>query len=250
VRLALFAALAGLLAATPAPAAEPIAGNPLIAIDGGAFVFGNDRGEDNEKPQQRLEIPTFRITKFEITNRQYGHFVDTAGHRPGFYAGHPVFGLPDHPVVGVSWADADAFCRFHGLALPTERQWERAARGRDGRLYAWGEAPPGPERANRGAAECCAPDGADGFGASAPAGSFPQGATPEGVADLTGNVWEWVDGWYNPYDVGPAAREEVYRVLRGGAWNSDAWKLRTTHRMAYKGDYRFAANGGFRCVAP
>jgi iron(II)-dependent oxidoreductase len=76
---------------------------------------------------------------------------------------------------------------------------------------------------------------------------------------MTGNVWEWVDAWYNPYDlgpyevgpydVGPAARDETFRVLRGGAWNSDAWKLRATHRMAYKGEFRFAANGGFRCVA-
>jgi iron(II)-dependent oxidoreductase len=66
---------------------------------------------------------------------------------------------------------------------------------------------------------------------------------------MTGNVWEWADGWYNFHDAAPAAQERKFRVLRGGAWNSDEWKMRTTYRMAYKGDFRFAANGGFRCVA-
>ncbi|MFQ6018707.1 MAG: formylglycine-generating enzyme family protein [Kiloniellaceae bacterium] len=232
-----------------AAAAGSRADNPLIDIAGGRFVFGSDDGEDNERPRQYREIAPFRITKFEITNRQYKAFVAAANHRPSFYGGHPVLGLPDHPVVGVSWADADAFCRFHGMTLPTEQQWERAARGAEGRRYAWGDQPPAPERVNRGAAQCCGPDEADGYPLTAPVGRYPSGMTPEGVADMTGNVWEWVEAWYNPYDAAPAARAERFRVLRGGAWNSDAWRLRTTYRLAYDGDYRFAANGGFRCVA-
>ena len=138
------------------------------------------------------------------------------------------------------------FCRFHGLKLPSERQWERAARGTTGRRFAWGDAAPAPDRVNRGAAACCGPDDRDGFAATAPVGSLPAGNTAAGLADMTGNIWEWVDGFYGPYDAGP---QTAFRVLRGGAWNSDDRKLRATYRMAYRGEFRFAANGGFRCAA-
>ena len=231
------------------PANGPLGGNTLIEIPAGTFVFGSEDGEDNESPQQSVALPAFAITRFEITNRLYRAFVAASGHRPAFFQDHAVLGRPDHPVVGVSWDDADAFCRFHGLKLPDERQWERAARGTAGRRFAWGDAPPSPDRVNRGAAPCCGPDERDGHPATAPVGSFASGDTDEGLADMTGNVWEWVDGWYNPYDASPAARDATFRVLRGGAWNADEWKLRTTYRMAYRGDFRFAANGGFRCAS-
>ena len=224
----------------------PFSDNPLIRIAAGSFVFGADDGEANEAPRAVLRLPAFSIARTEVTNDQYRRLVRDTGHRPSFFADHPVLGLGAHPVVGVSWDDADAFCRHFGLALPSERQWERAARGTDGRRFAWGDAAPGADRVNRGAEICCAADAADGFAATAPVGSFPAGHSPEGVADLTGNVWEWVDGWYNPYDA--AAPAQSFRVLRGGAWNSDAWKLRTTYRLAYDPAFRFAANGGFRCA--
>jgi len=235
-------------ASASASPAWPFADNPLIAIAGGGFVFGADDGEANEAPRTRADLPRFRISRTEVTNDQYRAFVRDSGHRPAFYADHPVLGRGEHPVVGVSWDDADAFCRHYGLTLPSERQWERAARGREGRRFAWGDAAPSAERVNRGAAACCAPDAADGFAATAPVGSFPAGDTAEGLADMTGNVWEWVDGWYNPYDAAPAARAKRFRVLRGGAWNSDRRKLRTTYRLAYDPAFRFAANGGFRCA--
>ena len=238
-----------LLLVPGAAAAGLLDDNPLIEIAGGPFVFGSDDGEENEGPARTLDIPAFRIMKFEITNRQYRAYSAATGRRPAFYDTHPTLGLDDHAVVGVSWHDADAFCRHHGLRLPSEVEWERAARGSDGRRFAWGDAPAATQRVNRGAAQCCDPDAADGYGATAPVGSFPDGNTPEGVADLTGNVWEWVDGWYTPYDAGPAAQSRQFRVLRGGGWNSDDWKLRTTYRLAYNGDFRFSANGGFRCAA-
>jgi iron(II)-dependent oxidoreductase len=229
-------------------AAEPIPGNPLVPIAAGSFVFGSNDGEPNERPEERIELPAFAINAFEITNAQYRSFAAASGHRPSFHDGHPVLGRPDHPVVGVTWDDAAAFCTVYGLALPSERQWERAARGVDGRLHPWGDGPATAERANRGAEACCQGSDADGFAMTAPVGSFPSGRSAEGVHDLIGNVWEWVDGWYNPYDARPAAREQEFRVLRGGAWNSDDRKLRATYRLAYRGDFRFAANGGFRCV--
>ena len=88
------------------------------------------------------------MNRTEITNAQYQRFVDATGHRSAFYGGHPFLGLDDRPVVGVSWADADAFCRFYGLALPSEREYERAARGTDGAPFPWGAAPLDTMRAN------------------------------------------------------------------------------------------------------
>ena len=246
-RLAVLA-LPAILASGTTSAAGPLEGNPLVEIPAGEFVFGADDGEENEAPRRTDTIAAFRINKFEVTNRLYRGFVEASGHRPSFFDDHPVFGRTDHPVVGVSWDDADAFCRHYGLRLPSERQWERAARGVSGRPFAWGEAPPTPDRVNRGGAICCGPDPRDGYPVTAPVGSFPAGTTKEGVFDMTGNVWEWVDGWYNLHDAAPAAQESKFRVLRGGAWNSDEWKMRTTYRMAYRGNFRFAANGGFRCV--
>ena len=214
----------------------------------GAFVFGNDEGAENERPARRIVLAGFRINRYEITNRQYRAFVSASGHRPSLYDTHPVLGRARYPVVGVSWDDASAFCAHYGLKLPLERQWERAARGTGGGLYPWGNAPVTPERANRGAAECCRPSEADGYRMTAPVGSFPAGRSPEGVDDLIGNAFEWVDGWYTPYDAQADAPRPEFRVLRGGAWNSDDWKLRATYRLAYRGEFRFAANGGFRCA--
>ena len=241
-------AASSLLSFQAAPAEQPLEGNPLIEIPGGPFVFGSDEGEDNEAPAGAVELAPFRINKYEITNRLYAAFVAATGHRPAFYHNHSLFGLPDLPVVGLSWGDANDFCRYYGLKLPTEQQWERAARGPDGRTYPWGNEPPGSARANRGTSECCDVDARDGHLGSAPVGSYPTGRTPEGVMDMAGNVWELVDGWYGPHDVDPAAREREFRVLRGGAYNSHEWKLRATYRLAYDGDFRFSASGGFRCV--
>ena len=231
-----------------AHAQGPLEGNPLIEIPGGPFVFGSDAGEDNEAPAAVIDLAPFRINKYEVTNRLYAAFVAATGHRPAFYHNHPLFGLPDRPAVGLSWGDADDFCRHYGLTLPNEQQWERAARGADGRVYPWGEESPDARRANLGTTECCDPDDRDGHLGSAPVGSYPEGQTAEGVMDLAGNVWELVDGWYGPHTSDPATRQREFRVLRGGAYNSHAWKLRATYRLAYDGDFRFSASGGFRCV--
>jgi gamma-glutamyl hercynylcysteine S-oxide synthase len=228
---------------------DPIAGNPLIEIPGGPFVFGNDGGNDNERPRRVIEGHAFAINRTEITNAQYQRFVDATGHRSAFYGGHPLLGLNDRPVVGVDFADATAFCAYFGLRLPTEQEYERAARGADGANFPWGEAPVDATRANRGAEACCDGDDGDGYAMTAPAESFPQGTSKEGVLNLVGNVWEWTADLYAPY-VGDASADIAgkYRVLRGGAWNSDPSHLTTTYRLAYDPDYRFAANGGFRCV--
>jgi iron(II)-dependent oxidoreductase len=227
----------------------PIAGNPLIEIPAGTFVFGRDDGPDNERPRRVLNGRAFAINRTEITNRQYGCFVNATGHRPAFYADHPILGLDDRPVVGVSWQDADAFCRQYGLALPSEQQYERSARGTKGDAFPWGDALPDGARANSGADVCCSGDARDGYAMTAPAESFADGASREGVLNLVGNVWEWTRDLYAPYEGGTAQRSwGIYRVLRGGSWNSDPNHLTTTYRLAYDPEFRFSANGGFRCI--
>ena len=122
----------------------------------------------------------------------------------------------DHPVVQVSARDAAAFCAFHGLRLPDEVEWEFAARGRDGRRFPWGHEAPngtGHRHANFGTLACCAPDAADGFLQTAPVGHFPGGASPFGMLDMAGNVWEWTS---SPF---PGREDQV--ALRGGGWGNN-----------------------------
>ena len=224
-----------------ADGAWPLPDNPPVRIPGGMAL---------SPAGAPVEIPPFRVAKFEISNAEYNRFVAATGHRPSHFAGHPEIARESHPVVGVSWDDAMDFCRQYGLTLPTETQWNWMARGKEQRDYSWGNEPPGKERTNRGGEPCCQPDGADGFLGTAPVGSFPKGDSPEGVSDLTGNVWEWVDGWYEEGLPDSAGQERKFRVLRGGAWNSDDAHLKAGYRLGYRGDFRYAANGGFRCVAP
>jgi iron(II)-dependent oxidoreductase len=237
-------AVAALLWTGGAAAGEDaIADNPVVEIPGGPFAFGNDTGDENERPQHVVEGQAFAMNETEITNAQYRRFVAATGHRAAFYDRHPALGLPDRPVVGVSFADAEAFCTHYGLKLPSEQEYERAARGPQGARFPWGDAPVDATRANYGR------DASDGHEMTAPARSFPLGASREGLLNLVGNVWQWTRDFYAPYD-GEAPPEIAgkYRVLRGGAWNSEPARLSTTYRLAYDPDFRFAANGGFRCV--
>jgi iron(II)-dependent oxidoreductase len=218
----------------------PLPDNPPITVPGGAAL---------SPAGKTVQLPAFRISKFEISNAEYRRFAAESGHRPAYFDNRPEIAQDTYPVVGVSWDDAMEFCRHYGLSLPTETQWDWMARGHERREYAWGDEAPGTDHANRGRVACCQPDDADGFAGTAPVGSFPKGDTPEGVSDVTGNVWEWVDGWYEDANPGiDVARK--FRVLRGGAWNSDDAHLKASYRLGYRGDFRYAANGGFRCVAP
>ena len=245
----LIACITVLASAGAAWAGQPITDNPLIEVPAGRFIFGSDSGRENERPRQVITGKAFAIHRTEISNAQYRDFVMATGHRPAFHDGHPSLGLAGRPVVGVSFGDAAAFCAHHGLKLPSEQEYERAARGTEGAPYPWGQAPLAAILVNGGSETCCGGDDRDGYLMTAPVNSFAPGASKEGILHLIGNVWEWTRDVYTPY-VGTAPTEALgtYRVLRGGAWNSDPGHLSATYRLAYAPDFRFAANGGFRCV--
>ena len=144
----------------------------------------------------------------------------------------------------ISARDADAFCAHYGLRLPSDVEWEYAARGTDGRRFPWGDSGPvaddGTRKANFGTVKCCAPDTADGFARTAPVGSFPQGRSPFGLHDMAGNVWEWTSSRF------PGQASD--RVLRGGGWGNNPYCLRTSYRHGNPPEISLDMVG-FRCAA-
>jgi len=255
----------------------------MIRVPAGKLVMGTDTGEPAEAPPHEVAIASFYIDRFEVTNAAFSAFVEstayrTSAERSGFgwhWTGtwqqvngadwrHPrgarssIRGLEQHPVVQVSWRDADAYCRWRQKRLPTEAEWERAARGSGARDYAWGDTAPatgGQFRASYGSDACCAPDDADGFLHTSPVGSFADGRSPFGVEDMTGNVWEWVqDTFAEDYYARSPSRDPVNtspgpkKVIRGGGWGNNPWGLRTTLRHANPPDIGLSMVG-IRCAS-
>ena len=240
---------------------DPISGIRWLWVPGGRFQLGDASSpHDDEKPAHWVRVSPFWLGETPVTNRQYGIFLRRTGHpEPGLWRDRRFSG-EDQPVVGVSWQDAVAFCEWLAgelsdleVNLPSEAQWEFAARGEDGRTYTWGGEAPDKTRA-------C-------FGLNfvkdqpAPVGSFPEGRGPFGHQDLAGNVWEWcLDAWSEDAyakraeDLQEAMdplfekRDEEKRVLRGGGWGDPAECL----RAAYRGRLLASGRGsdvGFRVLA-
>ena len=258
-------AVAALIALLPlkAPAELELT---LIRIPGGTFTMGDPAGEPDEAPRT-VRLAPFRLMRFEVTNLEFADFAASTGtltdaERVGagyVWTGrwrtaagadwrHPhgpessVVGRDDHPVVQVSARDAARFCAHYGLRLPSEAEWEFAARGTDGRRYPWGDASPeeaGRRRANFGTLSCCAPDARDGFLKIGPVGRFPSGASPFGIHDMAGNVWEWTASAY------PGRPD--YTSLRGGGWGNDPYGLRVSYRHGNPPDIGLDMVG-FRCA--
>ena len=177
----------------------------------------NDRLSD-EGPAHILSTAEYLIDKFEVTNLQYKKYIDEAGRRAPQHFERRVVpeGKVDHPVTFVSWFDAKKYCGWAGKRLPTEQEWEKAARGTDGRIFPWGNLF-GIERANTPVRW----DEIKQDGDTSPVGAFKQGISPFGLHDTSGNVWEWVDAWYQGHPGNEKPSEnfgEIYRVLKGGSW--------------------------------
>ena len=202
---------------------------------------------DNELPQHKLILDKYRISKTPVTNAQYEIFTKATSYPvPGHWPeGVVTPEIANHPVVYVDWADVQAFCTWAGVGLPNEPQWERAARGIDGRIWPWGNTPPTKELANFGQS--------DKTGRTKEVGSYPNGASPEGLLDVAGNVWEMVGSAYRPYPYEASDGREILDlpeeyVLRGGSFYSPHGRyLRTTARsMNYQ--FRRRDHIGFRVV--
>ena len=255
-----------------------------VTIPGGEFIMGSDTKYDpeasqNEMPQHKLYLAEYRIARVPVTVAQFAQFASATGYRTraeqeggawvwngsgfdwveGANWQHPrgpgdrVANQPSHPAATLSWHDAQAFCRWAGVRLPTEAEWEKAARGTDGRIWPWGDNPPDDTLCNFN----------NRVGTTTPVGSYVEGKSPYGMLDMAGNVWEWVSSLWGmrentpdygyPYDRDdgrehPEEPDAVMRVLRGGAWDQKRGRVRCASRGMCDPSHS-ADVGGFRVVS-
>ncbi len=264
------------------PRLDPLRRDRWAAIEPGEFVMGNNRGGNSEKPEHRIEITRkYWLGRYPVTNQEYAKFIEAGGYESDAYWSEegrkwleknkekepwfwrdPQWNRPNQPVVGVSWHEAEAYCRWLEEALrarrsewapnklkvelPSEAQWEYAARGPKSKIYPWtGETEPKEDLTNYVNS---------GIGRTTPVGMYPRGATPEGLLDMAGNVWEWQrDEWQDDYkkcqdgDKDPVGKGDPSpRPLRGGSWGSHAGRLRASCRSEW---FPWSREGfvGFRC---
>jgi formylglycine-generating enzyme required for sulfatase activity len=243
----------------------------FVEIPPGPFLMGSDPNQDpspypDELPRHEITVPSYYIGRYPVTGQQFRTFIDHTGHKPENEGS--LYGPPNHPVVWLGWSDALKYCewltvrlrnwsgtpeplatllRLEGwcVTLPSEPEWEKAARGTDGRAYPWGNEPDN----NRGNF------GGTGIMTTSAVGCFPEGASPYGIEDMSGNVWEWTRSVWGPYpyptdEVGQAereyleVREGVRRVRRGGAFFSSPRSARCTVRL---GSGPYPHGGGMSC---
>ena len=225
----------------------------MILIPAGTFTMGSDTRAADEKPKHKVYLDAYYISKYEVTNAEYYEFwklqansgQKTSKRTPENFTHLPQIGdwparakqFPNHPVVGISWHDAKAYAVWKGMRLPTEAEWEKAARGYTNRIWPWGNAI--EPHANTAADD-------DGYkNRLAPVGSFPKGKSYYGVMDMAGNVWEWTADWYSDVYYGYSSQAAAkrpkknptgpavgsWRVIRGGSWIDQIARCSTTFRF-------------------
>src|SRR6266536_6312386 len=247
-------------------AADSKNSSEMVRVPGGMFLMGNSDGPEDERPQQQINVAEFFIDRTPVTNAQFAQFLNAKGTQAA--DGQRWYDIDDndarihrradkwtadsgsenYPVVEASWYGAVAYCAWLGKRLPTESEWEKAARGTDARKYPWGNEPPTPAHANfLNGAPGAYRDGLK------PVGTHPAGRSPSGIDDLAGNAAEWVADWYaqgfatgdvrNPQ--GPQSGEG--KVIRGGGWMDPAGRITATKRF-YANPANRSEDVGFRCA--
>lgn len=255
------AALAASAAAPKRPApskpskVRPKDGATVVVIRAGAFTMGSDAGEPDEAPAHQVTLPVYWIDRTEVTIANYRKCVDGQGctaPTPGTACNWGRDDRESHPVNCVKWEQADAYCRWAGARLPTEAEWEKAAKGSTDRTYPWGNEEPS-------CAVAIVNDMSLGMGCGEKStwsvGSRPKGASPSGAVDMAGNVWEWVADYYDAGFYGGSPAESptgpekgVFRVMRGGGYGNDGpgtWRASDRFKFAPMNQ---TAGTGFRCA--
>lgn len=233
---------------SPTPIPRPSVTEIMIEIPAGVFIMGSDMGDPEDSPAHEIDLSAFEIDKFEVTNADFATFVQTTGYvtdaeNAGKKSWRDSFGdgKEAHPVVRVTWNDATAYCAWLDKRLPTEAEWEKAARGTEGWSFPWGNEWD-PTKTNVKAT---------GLRSTAVVGSFGAGASPYGVEDMVGNVWEWTANWYEAYPgntAGGAYYGETCRVTRGGGWFDNEPQATTFNRNCADADKTAIDELGFRCA--
>jgi formylglycine-generating enzyme required for sulfatase activity len=228
---------------------SPIDNMVQVYVPAGSFQMGSDSGNSDEKPVHTVTLDAFWVDQTEVTNKMYALCVgagecpppsSTKSYTLDSYYGNAQY--DNYPVIYVSWNNAKAYCEWAGRRLPTEAEWEKAARGTDGRIYPWGDAAPESTMLNFN------------VGDTTEVGKYPNGASPYGALDMAGNVWEWVNDWYGEsyYSNSPSENPQgpdsgQFRALRGGSWNYYDRLVRAASRDWFAPD-DFNNNFGFRCA--
>ncbi len=244
----------------------PMPQEDMILIPAGEFIMGsteqeitdawrqNDGGWEREDytssyPQRKITLPDFYIDKKEVSNSDYKMFVEATGREAPSIWEDQTLNMPNQPVVGVDWNDADSYCRWRGSRLPTEAEWEKAARSIDGRIWPWGNTWD-PRKANHGNGIGYGYDESDGWRYTAPVGT-ELGVSPYGVLNMAGNVYEWTADDFNSYPENDKYNQEDFekgfKTLRGGAYDDGISEQRAATRCGFRKDYK-DVDVGFRCV--
>jgi formylglycine-generating enzyme required for sulfatase activity len=223
-------------------------GAPAVFIPAGSFIVG----DDENSPRREIFVDAFYMDKYEVTVGRYAGFLKATGNVkiPEQWDTVDLQNGAELPVVGVDWQDADSYCRWAGRRLPTEAEWERAARGNDERKYPWGNDAPSTEHAKfaRPYKNSVYKDGV------ARVGTYPKGVSPFGIYELSGNVWEWVSDWYVESFHPDSARNPkgpdkgTHKVMRGGGWYDQSDRITTTKRI-YADPVQRDDEVGFRCAS-
>ena len=244
ILLPVFTLYGGRIKEPPPPPPVPTAPPGMVYIAGGEFLMGSDDGDEYERPAHKVFVASFFMDITEVTREAYQQFVNATGHRaPSQWPNNSYPpGTAKLPVTGVDWYDADAYAKWVKKRLPTEEEWEFAARSYDGRRYPWGS------NWSRGAANA----GDSSAQQVVSVGSFARGKTPSGLMDLAGNVWEWTSSDLVAYPNGKLSEKPSgeLKIVRGGSWQEPTNQITTTYRgyllASGAGDYSAT---GFRCVS-